>query len=70
MLWSKMQCAQCEHYHTCPLKTRLFVNYCGSRKHTVETDISAALTDCRSRRTFVVHYRRPDMLSLARVAGP
>lgn len=65
MLWSKMQCAQCEHYRACSLRTKMFVNYCGSRKEHIQPDISAAMTDCRNRRAFVVKYRRPSMLALA-----
>ncbi len=62
MLWSKTHCTRCEHYRSCPLKTRLFINYCGSRKEHVAQDIDAARVDCRARRSFVVKYRRPGLL--------
>ena len=68
MLWSKMRCGQCEHYVKCPLKTRMFVNYCGSRRERNADDIDAAVTDCKARRTFIVQYRRPSVLSLQSAA--
>lgn len=70
MLWSKMQCVQCEHYHECPHKTRMFINYCGSRRERVASEIEAARSDCRTRRTFVVQYRRPSMLNLRPATHP
>jgi hypothetical protein len=56
-MWSKVHCTECEHYAQCPLKTRLFINYCGSRKNMVERDVNAAFEDCRSRRTYIVKQR-------------
>jgi hypothetical protein len=65
MLCSKTKCSQCEHYRSCPLETRLFINYCGSRKEKVESSISAAIADCSSRRTFVIKHRmRPGLLGM------
>jgi hypothetical protein len=69
MLWSKVRCAECEHYNECPMDTRLFVNYCGSRAVTVAARVKAALSDCRARRAFFMRQRRTGLLSTPPVAG-
>ncbi len=69
MLWSKVRCGQCEHYSTCPLKTRLFINYCGSHTASVASRIQAAISDCRARRAYFVRQRRTTLLNTPRTAG-
>ena len=50
MQFSKMVCQRCDHYRQCPPKTRIYINYCGSKKDRVEEDIRKAIADCDSRR--------------------
>jgi hypothetical protein len=45
----KITCPQCPQYDSCSQKTRMFVNYCGSRSSTVVENIRAAVTECRSK---------------------
>jgi hypothetical protein len=50
----KISCLQCPHYDACPQKTRMFVNYCGSKIKTVEMNIREAISVCRSKRGFML----------------
>jgi hypothetical protein len=50
----KISCSQCPHYDACPQKTRMFVNYCGSRIKSVELHIREAISECRSKRGFML----------------
>ena len=65
MQFLKVSCAQCPHYRDCPQKTRMFVNYCGSDKKRVESNIKDAVLECRSRhghlftRGFFIEMRDP-----------
>jgi hypothetical protein len=54
MQTSKIGCMQCPEYGECPKKTRLFINYCGSRKETVLADIRSAVLDCHTRRVTIL----------------
>lgn len=45
---------QCQQYDACPQKTRMFVNYCGSKIKTLEMNIREAITECRSKRGFML----------------
>jgi hypothetical protein len=49
-LYQKVSCTQCEQYTQCPQRTRMMVNYCGSRSKDVEAGIREAIAECRSRR--------------------
>lgn len=51
----RISCSDCEHYQLCPSKTRLYVNYCGSRPERIKHDIKAAEADCRLRRGPLLH---------------
>lgn len=62
---TKMVCLQCPHYESCPQKTRLFVNYCGSKKEKLQKPIREAMMDCVSRRRFVIKRRLNPMMKLA-----
>jgi hypothetical protein len=46
MLARKVNCMQCRSYSQCPLRTRLFMNYCGPTTKTIELMIKAARDDC------------------------
>jgi hypothetical protein len=50
----KITCSQCPQHSTCSQKTRMFVNYCGSKSSTVGENIRAAISDCRSKRGFML----------------
>jgi hypothetical protein len=50
----KITCPQCPHYDSCSQKTRMFVNYCGSRIQNVENNIRAAISECRSKRGYML----------------
>lgn len=50
MQLSKVSCMQCKQYDSCPQKTRMYVNYCGSMLSSVQDNIRAAVTECRSKR--------------------
>lgn len=50
----KISCLQCSHYDACPQKTRMFVNYCGSKIKTVEMNIREAISVCRSKRGYML----------------
>ncbi len=50
----KILCSQCPHRESCSKKTRMFVNYCGSRLQTVEKNVRAAITECRSRHGYML----------------
>ena len=54
MQLKKVMCLQCPQYDSCSHKTRLFVNYCGSRIKNVETHIKAAVSECRSKRGYLL----------------
>ena len=47
--YQKVNCPQCIHYKTCPQKTRMLVNYCGSRSGDIKDAMLAAVQDCRMR---------------------
>jgi hypothetical protein len=51
------------------LKTRLFVNYCGSRSASLAKDIEAAFNDCKARRKVIVTYRRPSRFRFTAPTG-
>ena len=50
MQFLKVSCSQCTHYQSCPQKTRMYVNYCGSDHERIKQQINAAKLDCRTRR--------------------
>lgn len=50
----KITCSQCPHYDSCSQKTRMFVNYCGSRINNVRENIRAAITECRSKHGYML----------------
>lgn len=50
----KISCMQCPHYDACPQKTRMFVNYCGSKIKNVEMNIREAISECRSKQGFML----------------
>ena len=62
MQFSKMACQECIHYKSCPLRTRMFINYCGSRAEEMRKSIRAARIDCKSRRSFILQYRSSPVL--------
>ena len=50
----KITCPQCPQYDLCSQKTRMFVNYCGSKSSTVVENIRAAVTECKSKRGYML----------------
>ena len=50
----KITCPQCPQYDLCSQKTRMFVNYCGSKSSTVLGNIRAAVTECKSKRGYML----------------
>jgi hypothetical protein len=50
----KITCGQCPHYGSCSQKTRMFVNYCGSRFSTVEKNVRAAISECRAKHGYML----------------
>jgi hypothetical protein len=50
MLWNKTNCNQCHQVTSCPEKTRLNINYCGSQRVRYQHVLDAARDDCLSRR--------------------
>jgi hypothetical protein len=50
----KITCPQCPQYDLCSQKTRMFVNYCGSKSSTVVENVRAAVTECRSKRGYML----------------
>jgi len=49
MAHHKVTCQQCPEYGKCSQRTRMFVNYCGSRQRSIEQHIHLAILDCRSK---------------------
>ena len=50
MQFLKVSCSQCTHYQSCPQKTRMYVNYCGSDFERFKQQVEEAKLDCRARR--------------------
>ena len=50
MQFLKVSCSQCTHYQSCPQKTRMYVNYCGSDLERFRPQVDEAKLDCRDRR--------------------
>ena len=50
----KITCSQCPQYDTCSQKTRMFVNYCGSKSSIIEKNIRTAITECRSKHGYML----------------
>jgi hypothetical protein len=46
----KVSCSRCPSYAKCPTRTKMFVNYCGTRSHEVRDEIRQAIAECRERR--------------------
>jgi hypothetical protein len=53
MQFLKISCTQCQHYTSCPQRTRMYVNYCGSDRKRVKEQIQMAMLECRSRRGYL-----------------
>ncbi len=58
----KIACQQCSEYRRCSLKTRLFINYCGSHSKGMEKRIQDAVAECRSRGGFVFKHRNSPLV--------
>ncbi len=54
MQLSKVSCFRCPQYDDCSKKTRMFINYCGSKIKSVETHIKEAIVECRSKKGFML----------------
>jgi hypothetical protein len=50
----KITCPQCPHYDSCSQKTRMFVNYCGSRLQNVQSNVRAAISECRAKHGYML----------------
>jgi hypothetical protein len=50
----KITCPRCVHYDSCSQKTRMFVNYCGSRFQNVEKNVRAAISECRAKHGYML----------------
>lgn len=56
MQFSKIICVNCPQLDECPKKTRMFVNYCGSRRAQIATDVRGAIQECQTRRGFILKH--------------
>ncbi|MCU0608883.1 MAG: hypothetical protein MUF22_03835 [Chitinispirillaceae bacterium] len=71
MQTAKIPCIQCSSHESCPQKTRILVNYCGSDQKKMNLNIRSAVLDCRVRRghlfcrTFM-HGRTAQLFSYSR----
>ena len=54
MQLKKVMCLRCPQYDICSHKTRMFVNYCGSRIKSVEMQLKDAISECRSKRGYLL----------------
>lgn len=50
MAETRPACVECNCNGHCPASTRVFVNYCGSRRSEVSSLIAGAERECRLRR--------------------
>lgn len=57
MLFSKTSCADCAYCSQCPMKTRMYVNYCGSDARKVMDRIRSARADCSNRKGHTLTWR-------------
>jgi hypothetical protein len=54
MQFLKITCSKCLRRDLCSSKTRMYVNYCGSRSKNIEPSIKEAVSECRSRRGYML----------------
>jgi len=54
----RISCSSCDQSDKCPQKTKLFVNYCGCKGDRIDKAIHDALSDCKSRRGFVMKVKQ------------
>jgi len=54
MKLTKITCLQCPQYDGCSQKTRMFVNYCGSKVQSVERHIKEAISECRAKHGYLL----------------
>ena len=67
MQFSKIICLQCSQIGECPKRTRMFVNYCGSRQERIAKDVRGAIHECQNRRGYIIK-RFPEMQELRKSA--
>lgn len=56
----KVLCVNCSHYKECSQRTRMYVNYCGTRMKYLKSKIEKAFAECRSHQGLIYKY---DVLS-------
>ncbi|OGJ85000.1 MAG: hypothetical protein A2268_15645 [Candidatus Raymondbacteria bacterium RifOxyA12_full_50_37] len=49
MTWRKSECSHCQEALRCALETKYYVNYCGSRRERLASEIKIGFDDCRQR---------------------
>jgi hypothetical protein len=49
MIMQKILCRQCRHHDTCPSRTKMLVNYCGSQSAKLQSMILEAQKECMHR---------------------
>lgn len=49
----KVLCIRCLHYRKCSQKTRIYVNYCGTRIENLKVKIDEAFAECRSHKGLI-----------------
>ena len=52
-MFLRASCSQCPYHGECSQKTRMYMNYCGSKREGVEDQIRTAEVECRHRRRFL-----------------
>ncbi|MFP4416070.1 MAG: hypothetical protein ACLFSB_02225 [Chitinispirillaceae bacterium] len=57
--YKKVRCTDCIYYTSCTQKTRLFINYCGSKSSTMQGQIEKAREECRTRRARIFRFNSP-----------
>lgn len=56
MIYSrKVQCSTCGYRESCAVRTRVFMNYCGSMRESLADEISRAGRECRHHRPYTVN---------------
>lgn len=56
MQHAKVSCINCSHYTECSQRTRMYVNYCGTRMKTLKSKIEKAFAECRSHQGLIYKY--------------
>ncbi len=53
MTIKKINCTECPNYSECSIKTKFFVNFCGSNPERYSVKIKSAIEDCLNHKGFL-----------------